>query len=97
MQSTDFSGSAEQARLWASEMHLAEARAARLTRPTLAPLATDAIAGAAAGVATGVWCGPLGAVIGAFVGGVMGLGTGIALGSSERVRAAHEEALDRAR
>jgi len=86
---------AEQARLWESELHLAEARATRLTRPSLLPLATEAIAGAAAGAATGVWCGPMGAFIGAVIGSVMGLGTGIALGTSDRVRGSHEADLDR--
>jgi hypothetical protein len=96
MQAPEIPDSAEQARLLASESHLAEARARQLTRPSLAPFATDALAGVAAGIATGAWCGPLGAVIGAFVGGVMGLGTGLALGVSDHTRDTHDAELDRA-
>src|SRR5262249_52807642 len=87
--------SPDQARLWASEVHLAEQRAQRLTRPSILPLATEALAGAAAGVATGVWCGPFGMGVGAVVGGGVGRGAGIASGVSASVRFAHEAALDR--
>jgi hypothetical protein len=77
-----------------SEIHLAEARARRLTRPSVAPLAAEAIAGVIAGLATGGMAGPLGAVVGAFLGGAIGVGTGVALGILQTVHHVHDERLD---